>query len=148
MAILVVIWVGIGYALYREANRFARQHGQCPWGLPPVFWGIVGLMAGLIGALFMLIAEKTTTKQAPNNVVWSQGPYADPRFAPAPPQPQWTPPAPVPGPTAQWGPPPAPVAPPPRQQWSPPVAPGAPAPTMPGAPPEPNVGGSEFLPKR
>ena len=119
MAILVVIWVGIGYALYREANRFAQQHGQCPWGLPPVFWGIVGLMAGLIGALFMLIAEKTTTKQAPNNVVWSQGPYADPRFAP-----------------------------PPQQQWTPPVAPGAPAPTTPGAPPEPNVGGSEFLPKR
>jgi hypothetical protein len=145
MALLFVIWIGIGWALYREANRFASQNGQCPWGMPPVFWGIVGLMLGLIGAVFMLIAEKTTTKRPANNVVWSQGPYADPRFAP--PQQQWAPPAPVPGPTGQWGPPPAPASPPP-QQWAPPAPPGAPAPAAPPAPPAPNVGGSEFLPKR
>jgi len=148
MPIFLVIWVGIGYALFREAKRFAQQNGQFPWGLPPVFWGIVGVVGGLIGALFMLIAEKTTKKQVANNVVWSAAPYADPRYAP-PPQ-QWSPPAPVPGPTGQWGPPPAPAAPPPPQ-WSPPVAPGAPAPSgqsAPSAPPAPNVGGSEFLPKR
>ena len=148
MPILLVIWVGIGYALFREAKRFAQQNGQCPWGLPPVFWGIVGVMAGLIGALIMLIAEKTTKKQAPNNVVWSAGPQYDPRYAA--PQQQWSPPAPVPGPTGQWGAPPPPTAPSPPQ-WSPPVAPSAPVPSAPPAPyspPAPNVGGSEFLPKR
>jgi hypothetical protein len=89
MGFLFVIWVGIAWALYREAKRFAQQNGAFPWSLPPFFWGLVGLMGGLLGALVMLIAEKTTTKRVPNNVVWSQGQYVDPRFAA--PQHHWSP---------------------------------------------------------
>lgn len=136
MVIVLAIAGLIGFACYREAEKFERRHGRGPWNGSAIVWGLVGFFFGLFGALFLVIAESNTKKQLQKNVVWSQpaylqpAPYAQPSYAP---QPYALPTAP---PAGQWGPPPAPA------QWSLPPPPGPPG------PPRPNVGGSDFLPGR
>ena len=143
----LILGAAIGFALYKDCTNFERQYGKGPWGGSALLWGIVGLLFGLFAALFYWIASRSTKKQARMHSVMSPQQYFDSNRYAAPPQPY----AAVP-PPAQWGAPPAPMGPPPApagpppQQWSPPGAP--PVPPGPAAPPAPNVGGSDFLPRR
>jgi hypothetical protein len=123
---LLVIAVFIGVACYKESARFVDRSGRGPWGCSPAAWAVIGFLLGLIGALLLYIAEKTTKARPERNVVWSATP--DPRFAP---QPQWSP-----TPDPRFAPP----------QWQPPAPPPPsvpPASRAPGAP-----SGEEFLPRR
>ena len=124
--VILVVAVGLGFAGYREAEKFERQYGKGPWGGSAILWGIVCFLLGLIGILILYIAQKNTKKQVQANALWAQPQYgAPPAYGAAP---YGAPPA------GQWSPPP-----PPAGQWSPPAAP-------PPGPPRPNVGGTDIIP--
>jgi hypothetical protein len=138
--VFFVVPCAIAFVGYREAEKFERQYGKGPWGGSPLLWGIICFVTGLIGALFLYIAERNTKKQVMvNAAMWAPpqygapAPYGAPAYGAtvAPPAGQWAPPP----PPQQWAPPPPP------QQWAPPGAP-----TIPPGPPRPNVGGTDIIP--
>ena len=144
--VFLIIPCAIAIACYRDVQKFERQYRKGPWGGSAILWGIICFFTGLIGVLFLYIAERNTKKHVmANAALWgppqygAPAPYGSPPYGA--PTGQWAPPPPSSG---QWAPPPSPhprqwaPAPPPPQQWAPP---GAPTP-----PPGPNVGGTDFIP--
>ncbi|MDQ1379645.1 MAG: hypothetical protein QOJ71_364 [Actinomycetota bacterium] len=119
--VILVIAAGLGFAGYREAEKFERKNGKGPWGGSAILWGIVCFLLGLLGLFMLYVAEKNTKKQVQANAMWTQLQYGA--------QTGYGPPA--------HGAPPAP----PTGQWAPPGAP-----TAPPGPPRPNIGGTDIIP--
>ena len=129
--VLLAVVVAVGFAGYREAEKFERQTGKGPWGGSAILWSIVCSLLGLIGLLLLYIAERNTKKQARANAMWPPSQYsASPAYGTSA---YGDPPAPAAG---QWAPPP-----PPSGQWASPSAP-----SIPPGPPRPNVGGTDIIP--
>jgi len=57
---LVVFGVIFGALSYMRTQRFRRQTGMNPWGIPPVVWGVVSFFIALLGTLLSLVACATT----------------------------------------------------------------------------------------
>ncbi|MDQ1434613.1 MAG: hypothetical protein QOF59_1429 [Actinomycetota bacterium] len=119
--VILVIAAALGFAGYREAEKFERKNGKGPWGGSAILWGIVCFLLGLIGLLMLYIAEKNTKKQVQANALWTQSQYgAQTGYGPS-----------------AYG---TSVA-PPGGQWAPPAAP-----SLPDGPPRPNIGGTDIIP--
>ena len=136
---LLLLWGFFGVRGYMRAQRFERQYGRELGGCPAFVWAIICFATGLIGIIVEIFVMKSAVKKAqPTTTVWTPAPYGAQQYA-APPQYA----GPIHGGPGQVSPPPA--AAPPAGQWAPPPPPpGMDVPFQPG----PNVGGSDFLPRK
>jgi hypothetical protein len=134
-----------GVLAYTFAVYSRRAIGAYPWRVPPLFWGLFGVLLPVLSLLVVAVARLTTRPVQPP----AAGPYRTGGFfgansgtAPGQPDPsgqgpswppptqpgsQWEPPPPgqdhLPPPPGQWQQPsPAGWQPPPPPQWQPPVA--------------------------
>jgi hypothetical protein len=117
--VFAVVWAVLGY---RRADRFLAAYGTNIGGASPAVWGFLCLMFGLIGYVALCIAERSATKHLPPPRPTSR----DAQFEQS----------------RRWTPPGARTAQEPTPYYTP--LPN-PAPVDVG---RPNVGGSEFLPRR
>ena len=102
LGVFLVLGALFGFLGYREARNFGRTYGRSPWGLDPVFWGLIVFFAGIfIGGILLMIARRSTKRslqqgqtfnyQQPEPVAghpsFGQQPYAQPAMSqPAVPQ--------------------------------------------------------------
>jgi hypothetical protein len=117
--VFAVVWALLGY---RRSDRFLAAYGTNIGGASPAIWGFLCLMFGLIGYVALCIAERSAAKHVQSRPVLSR----DANFEQG-------------------------------QRWTPPGTRSAQDPTpyytpLPNPAPaevgRPNVGGSEFLPRR
>ena len=57
---LVVVWALIGLIDFRASEKFKKKNGVTPWHWPSWVWAFVGFVLGLLSAVPMLIATRTT----------------------------------------------------------------------------------------
>lgn len=62
MGLLVPLGIGLifGVAGYFAATNHAKRVGQCPWGWPPLLWGLVWFASLFVGAVLMAVATRST----------------------------------------------------------------------------------------
>jgi H+/Cl- antiporter ClcA len=79
LAAFLLLGALFGFLGYREARNFARDYGRSPWGLDPVFWGLIVFFAGIfIGGILLLIARRSTKRSLQQGQTFAQQPYAQP----------------------------------------------------------------------
>jgi len=52
-----VLFAGLGYWL---SERYRRNWGRSPWGLPSLLWAFIFFLSLLVGAILFMIAQRTT----------------------------------------------------------------------------------------
>ena len=80
LAAVLLFGALFGFLGYREARNFGRTYGRTPWGLDPVFWGLIVFFAGIfIGGILLMIARRSTKRSLQNGQTFTQQPaYAQP----------------------------------------------------------------------
>jgi hypothetical protein len=58
------VWALIGFIDYRASERFKQKNGVTPWHWPSWVWAFVGFVFGLLSAIPMLIATRTTKSKS------------------------------------------------------------------------------------
>lgn len=57
-AYTLILCVLLTIAGYGEAQRFERQYGRTPWGLPPWTWALMLGLVWPIGLILLAVAER------------------------------------------------------------------------------------------
>ncbi len=58
VALIAACLFGVAAFLLAENSR--KVHGRTPWRIPPLVWGLVGVLFGVFGFLLFLIARATS----------------------------------------------------------------------------------------
>jgi hypothetical protein len=64
LGVQLVLALLFGFAGYREAAKFEREHGRGPFGIPKLGWGFITGASLIIGAILLAIARRQV-KNAP-----------------------------------------------------------------------------------
>jgi hypothetical protein len=90
MSVVVRLMIVVLFAVagYQRAKWFERRYSRTPWGWPPILWAVVFGLSLFLGALLLVLAERSGRRssipQYPAFPYGAAAPAAPPYVGPAP----------------------------------------------------------------